>query len=171
MCRVGTADPRAQSSHARHRLAEVVFHGAGNVDTEFFRELHLCPRSRCAEDALRRDTADIQAVAAQEMLFDQGNFRADTCGDCGGHEAGGSGADHHDVVPTRRLGIDPSGRVNVVEERSVVFVVRKKHHLLGHLSLLKMVMPCHGTSGIGPEQEQTGPRARTPLRQQVRRRR
>ena len=165
------ADPRAQPSHACHRLAEVIFHRARNVNAEFFRVLHLRPRSRGADDALRRDTADIEAVTPEEMLFDQGNFRADTCCDRGGHEAGGSGADHHDVVPTRRLGIDPSGRVNVVEERSVVFVVRKKHHLLGHLSLLKIVMPCHGTSGTGPEQEQTGLRARRRLEQQARRRR
>ena len=170
MCRVGTADPRAQPSHARHRLAEVVFHGPGNVNAEFFRVLHLCPRSRCADDALRWDTPNVEAVASQEMLFDQGNFRADTCRDRSGHEARGSGADHYDVVPSRRLRIDPSGWVNVIEERFVVFVVRK-HHLLGHLSLLKIVMPCHGTSGTGPEQEQTGLRARRHLEQQARRRR
>ena len=65
--------------------------------------------ARGADDALRRHAADVQAVAAHQVAFDQRDPRAQPGGAGGGHQAGGAGADHDQVVAPAGVGFVQSG--------------------------------------------------------------
>src|SRR5207249_7798502 len=124
MDRIGLAEEGPQLTQARHRGSEVVVYVALDPDAERRRIADLRAGARSSDEGLRGDAPDVEAVAAQQVLLDQGDAGAQASRAGGRHEAGRAGADHHQVVPAGRLWIDPVGRMHVMNERAVEFVIR-----------------------------------------------
>ena len=84
------------------------------------RDLH--GRTRAADHRFGRHTTDVQTVAAHEVLLDQCDLRSETrcTGRC--DEARGARPDDDKVVGAGRGGIDPVRRMDVRDERLIMFV-------------------------------------------------
>ena len=116
---VGT-EVGAEPAHALH-------HG-GKIDGHVARELHAEARTGAglgrgaggADERFRGHAADIQAIAAEQMAFDERDFGAEAGGARGGDEAGGAAADDDEVVTRSGGGVDPIRRVNVGVQAAVV---------------------------------------------------
>jgi hypothetical protein len=87
------------------------------------------PGTGRADDAFRRHTAVIETVTAHQTPLHQGDFGPETDGSGGRDQTGGPSADDNQVIPLGRLGIDPIGRVNLLEQGLVVAVERLHQRL------------------------------------------
>ena len=121
--RVDAAEARPQLPHAGHDGAEIALHGAGKRQAEFVAACNLGPGARRPHEPLRRDAADVEAIASHQVALDQRHAGAEPGGPRRRDEPGRTGADDDDVVAPGRLGIAPRGRMNVGDERLVVRVV------------------------------------------------
>ena len=79
----------------------------GRLETEFLGPPGVGEHLGRSDQGLARHAAGVQAVAAHLVFFDQGHPGAHRGSDVGGHQAGGSGPDHHQVV-IEGLGPGPS---------------------------------------------------------------
>ena len=85
-----------------------------------------------AEEGFRRHTADIQAITAEEMAFDECDFSPETGGAGSGHKAGGAAADHDEIVARRGRGVHPIGRMNLGMQAAVVGIPRLQRRGVVH---------------------------------------
>ena len=108
--------------HARHHGGEVDV-DAGDAHAERRTVARHCRRPRRRDDRLRRDAADVQAVAAEEVTLDEGHACPEPRGARGRDEARRPAADDHEVVARGRGRVGPAGRVHVRDEHAVVLVV------------------------------------------------
>src|SRR5439155_26617996 len=88
MYRIVLADNGPQLPQTRHRGSEVVVHVALDPDAERRRVADLRAGARGPDEGLRGDAPDVEAVAAQQVLFDQGDAGAQPSRAGGRHEAG-----------------------------------------------------------------------------------
>ena len=77
-----------------------------------------------AQQRLRGDAADVQAVASHQMPFDERDLRAQPSRHRGRDQPGRASADHDKVIPTSRRWIGPTDRMYVSDQRLVVDVAR-----------------------------------------------
>ena len=146
--RVVVADVGADAAHAFHHRGEVHLHVVRPADAEQAGVADLRHHARRADDALGRDAADVQAVAAQVVALDQGDLGAQAGGARRGHQPGRAGADHHQVVAAGRGGIGPVRRVRVGAQHPVVFILRRQLWNVAHDSVLRVLaVVCGGACG------------------------
>ena len=130
MHRIVVADPRPQFSHAGHRSAKIVLHPWRNIQAELLGMPQIGPGPCRAYETFRRHTADIQAVAAHEMPFDQRDFRADAGSDHRRHQTRRSRPNHDQIVPPGRLRIDPARRMHVLDQLPIMLIVGEHQTVL-----------------------------------------
>ena len=88
---------------------------------------HLGEEPRASDDGLRRNAPDIEAIAAEEIAFDERHRCAECRGGVGRGSARGSAADDHEIITIGRRGIGPVGRVDVAEALALIRVIRHSH--------------------------------------------
>ena len=120
---IDAAEARPQPPHAGHDGAEVALHRAGKRQAEFAAAGHRGPGARGPDEPLRRDAADVEAVAPHQVALDHRHPRAEPGAHRRHDQAGRPGADDDEVVASGRLGIAPRRRMDVGDERPVVLVV------------------------------------------------
>jgi hypothetical protein len=76
MDRIIVTNTRPKPAHTRHRRPEVIYDAVGDMQPKFGRVAHFRPGTRGPDHALGRDTADVEAIAAHEMPFDEGDLGA-----------------------------------------------------------------------------------------------
>ncbi len=76
------------------------------LDTEFFRLFQVVPELGIEQQGLGRDTANVQAGAAEHVvLLDESGFQSILAGADGGRVAGRTTADDGDVINGFRQGV------------------------------------------------------------------
>ena len=121
--RIDRRDARAQLPHSLHHFGKIDFEST-DVHAELRAVPSIVSNSRRTDQRLRGNAADIQAIAAKQVPFDQRNLssepgRASSC-----DQARRPAADDDEVVFFGRLRIDPIRRVDVGDEEFVVLVLR-----------------------------------------------
>jgi hypothetical protein len=97
---------------------------AGEFQTEELALLRLVDATRRADDGLRGDAADVQAVAPHQVALDQGDPGAEAGGDQRRDQASGPRADHDQVIAALGHGVLPVRRVDIGNQGGVVGVSR-----------------------------------------------
>ncbi len=113
--------------HALHHRSEIsALHGRRSSEEPVCLPCFM-PSWRSPDDRFRRNAADVEAIAPHETALDQrdSGTKPRSCRRC--HESSGAGADHHEMVPVLRIGVQPAGRVHVLQQPSVVLVGRVEH--------------------------------------------
>ena len=128
------ADVRPEAPHALHDAREVRPVSFRGVHPVAVGPLYIEDDAGGADETLRRDATDIEAVAAEQVPLHQRHPGADARRSGGGHEPRGAGAQNHQVVTFRGLRISPVGRMDVGDEFFVVSVFGKH--------------PSHGVNGL-----------------------
>jgi len=89
-------DPLDDGGDALHHLSEIGVHGRGR-ERPSIGMTHLMGNARGLDQGLRGHAAVPQAIAAQPVLFDERDLRAERSAARGDDETAGAAADHHDV--------------------------------------------------------------------------
>ena len=134
LSRIRPAELGAQCPHARHDGGEILLHLAGEVDTELLTSPNISPGTRGPDQGFGGHTADVQAVAAHEVPFDQRDFRAKPCRNRCRYQAGRAGSDHHEVIAADRCWVHPVRRMDIIDQALIVFVIGD-HHVGGNRRL------------------------------------
>ena len=93
------------------------------VDAEAGGAAHRLGGMGGGEQGLGGHAARIQAVPAHQVPFDQRDLRPQPCRARGRHETCGPRSDHHEVVARSGLRILPLRRMDILDERPVMFVL------------------------------------------------
>jgi hypothetical protein len=113
--RVVRAEIGAHPAHALHDLAEVDRHTV-HLHAELARPRNLAQHLRGTDHRLGGHAAYVEAVAAEEMAFDQRHFGAQPGRADSRDQARRTAADDDKIVSTRRLGILPVGRMDIGDQ-------------------------------------------------------
>jgi hypothetical protein len=118
-------DLGAQFPHALHDGGEVAAAEVRGGGETVLAVMHLVPGPGRAQQGLGRHTAHVQAVAPQEVAFDQRDSRAEPRGAGGADQSRRAAADHQQLVGLRRWsGLHPIRWMDVGEQPQVVLVAR-----------------------------------------------
>jgi hypothetical protein len=80
----------------------------------------------CRNERFRGNAADVQAVAAHQIAFDQGNFCTALRGPGGCQQACRSRSDHNEVIATDRCRIRPIRGRDQFGQTGIGFIVGKQ---------------------------------------------
>ena len=120
-----------QPTRPLHDGGEIDAHGTADLNAEVAGAANLVGGARGGQQRLGRHTADVEAVAAEEVFLDQGDARPQAGGPGGADQARRAGADDDEVVVRRRLGVDPVRRMHVADQLTVERVRRRDLERLG----------------------------------------
>ena len=132
------ADASAQPAHALHRRGKSDLRLAGMVNAELGAGARVMGGPRRADHALGRHTANVEAIAAQEITLDQRDLRAQSSCAGGADQSRRTAADDHHVVLSCRCRIAPVRRMAVVDQPFVVGIVGKQHFIVGRGFVLRI---------------------------------
>jgi hypothetical protein len=121
---VGLREVGPQPAHAPHGCAEVSRARHRRRAEGRRGVLRLVPGASGPDKGLRRDAADVEAVAAHQVPLDQRHPSPEPGGDGGAHQTRGARPNDHQVVAVLRSGLRPAGRVDVGHELPVMLVER-----------------------------------------------
>ncbi len=99
---------------------------------------------------LRRHAADVEAVAAEQMALDQRDLGAEPGRADRAHQAGGAGADHHQVIAVLRRRVAPVRRMDVLDQPPVVLVERLDQRLARVSSFIARAVFTRGSTSCPP---------------------
>ena len=122
----------AQPAEPRHHGGKIDRHVTFDPNAERSRLAHGSGGPGRAEQRLRGHTADIEAVAAQQVTLHERNLCPKTRGAGGGHESGGATADHDEVVAAGRCRVYPVRRMNLRLQAAVMFVPGAEGRKIAH---------------------------------------
>ncbi len=118
--RIDPADARADAPHALHRHRKVDLDVVRRPGAVVGGVAHLGVQARRADQGLRGHAAVVQAVAAEQVAFDQRDPRAQRGGAARCDQSRRPGADDQQVVGVARPRVAPIRRPGVVAELAVV---------------------------------------------------
>ncbi len=116
------ADVGPESTDTFHDAGEIHRGALGDIDAEAVRLADRGGGATGAQEGLGRDASDIETIAAHEMLFDQGDARAQTNGSGSSDQAGSAGTNDDEIVAARRSGVGPPGRMHIRDQFLVVTI-------------------------------------------------
>eukprot|EP00754_Rhynchopus_humris_P038536 Rhum_TRINITY_DN21159_c0_g1::Rhum_TRINITY_DN21159_c0_g1_i1::g.173326::m.173326 len=140
---------RPQLPHALHDEREVHRHlgAAAQVHAVLSRRTHLVRTAGTRDEGLRREAADVQAVAAHVVPLDHRHTLAQRLAHDGRQQAGHTRPHHDQVVLVARLGVLPVKRANVLHEK-LVGLVRRAHGRCGGAGHVLLAAPAHLDVGV-----------------------
>ena len=116
------ADFGAQPAHSFHDTTEIHRDFALDPDAELISAACFCGRASCANQCLRWNTANIKAVATEQVPFHQRDLCAQTRRACRRDEPRRASTNDDEIVTGRWFGIHPIRRVNVHHKHLIVLV-------------------------------------------------